>query len=229
MKWDGSYLGEFSKNIIESSHEDYTLLHFSDEYIPVILANHRDLLPIFIDEIKPLYCVTKTGTHSIKIGGKRYVVYRVPYVHRQKGKKDEFRVTTDLKLDLISDDDLDSYRDEVEIMLTFRRLVQLNTTSKNLYLRNNDIISLYDTSIKKSSLNIIPIKIKERWGVRDPTEVITTIFDIPLSSEGNEVRIRLLTEMEAIMKRLSMDYHGLMTGIVRRTMECFNCSEVENF
>ncbi len=84
FKWDGSFLGEFSQDVIlnctESEKLKYVELKIWAYRTFGILVSSKtpDLLCIY-DELKDLFGLMKTGTHSIKIKGKTYVLYRAIY------------------------------------------------------------------------------------------------------------------------------------------------------
>lgn len=90
VKWDGSYLGSYSRSSIvrkvkrspldlyELRLETTTGGGSSGDLVRLRCAMHvtRTSLPCIIDELAPLYGVGKVGTHTAKFGTVTYALYR---------------------------------------------------------------------------------------------------------------------------------------------------------
>jgi hypothetical protein len=89
LTWDGSHLGEYPRSCLLHKiqckdsgimlqyirlpvEEDGTSLSFVCH-----MKRHKDVfLPCILDEIKPLFGISKIGTHRIRIGKLEYVLYK---------------------------------------------------------------------------------------------------------------------------------------------------------
>lgn len=85
LKWDGSHLGEYKTSIIKSnfviSLTDvnsgtkkpvlFTVIALElfplQRVIPAIIMKYTNDVPLIIDELKPLFGLKKTGTHTLKL------------------------------------------------------------------------------------------------------------------------------------------------------------------
>lgn len=81
LKWDGSDLGEISSFITEyEQHPDKVLyIYISTNMCSVPARCYRDygILPIILDELKPLFGIPKIGHHRANINGKPVLLSRV--------------------------------------------------------------------------------------------------------------------------------------------------------
>lgn len=81
LKWDGSDLGEISSCISEyEQHSDKVLYIYISTNTSIVPARcYRDygILPIILDELKPLFGIPKIGRHRATIDGRPVLLSRV--------------------------------------------------------------------------------------------------------------------------------------------------------
>src|SRR5438105_15730712 len=77
--WDGTFLGSFDSNVIVNTSEylglNYVEINLWTFITHGILVVGTSLSCIY-DELKEAFGLVKTGTHTIEIKGKLYVLYR---------------------------------------------------------------------------------------------------------------------------------------------------------
>lgn len=134
LLWNGSYLGEFKKEDIELIKKDkdtYINLKINGNNIKCILAKKVNILNCIFDEIKPLFGLTKTGTHHLKVRGNYKLLYKL-----------------DSPDDLTTVDSIiaPTYHQEIKRLMAFKCMFRLGKVElKHFKIRNNQIITLNDS------------------------------------------------------------------------------------
>jgi hypothetical protein len=82
LKWDGSHLGHFSKDVIVShwllENTSYYGINLPEGIVYCNANRTKDAFPCIVEDIKSIFEIPRRGVHRINIGGWEYVLYYVP-------------------------------------------------------------------------------------------------------------------------------------------------------
>ena len=87
LKWDGSTIGNFlSEHVILIEGQDYFIgqLQFQEGPVTSYIAHLKNTDVLIIDELKPLFKVSKIGTHRFYVMGKSYIMFKPNVFFDQK-------------------------------------------------------------------------------------------------------------------------------------------------
>lgn len=161
LKWDGSFLGSFKENIIqkklEENNKKYFILEIKSNYYICRYNIFKTNLPCIIDEIKPFFKIRKTGTHSIQIGNKKYILYYT----KVKQVEDEIYILQEIPLIKIHKSDelykKDLFIHNVRMALAFKEITnfknRINNTICLRSIKKLEIITVEENNFKNFENN----------------------------------------------------------------------------
>lgn len=82
LEWNGTYIGSYTSDIIQSCKESkpyniYTLNVYPYGNIYCSMKKSKTLYPCIVDEIKHVLTFVKIGTHSLHINGHLHIIYNI--------------------------------------------------------------------------------------------------------------------------------------------------------
>lgn len=187
FRWDGSYLGQHPKSIVIATSKPHRY-RFSQLMIDrsttyVIMKESKTIIPCIIDELKPLFGLTKLGTHSIHIGGRLYVLVHV--ISDEKGLPIEDPKLSEVKL---PDPVPSEWIQEIRKIFCFRQLIGLKyTPSCTIIVRTkNDLLSFIsiweaDFDFQKNGPSVSKYVTKKWFG---ETSILSVIDEMIGYSSG---------------------------------------------
>jgi len=222
--WDGTYLGTISdEDIIEKFTNifEYWRIKINNNIFIAIIRKSKDYSPCLIDELKPLFGLTKSGTHYIKYKYK-YIVLIKPYL-------DNDMVINEVQLNQIDITKLnDNLVDKIKRIYVFKDLLCLNkATDSSIVIRKSkysDIsypLSLLDGTLKISKITDIskstylPETVFKKW-IKDesPAKILAKMCNIYDLDKLDKITFRLKSEIENIVKRVSDDFYVDLSNIL---------------
>lgn len=124
FKWDGSHLGEITEANITSitiSNAIYWKLKIGLSEVICAARPIKDFFPLIIDELKPVFTLKKSGTHSVYRRKQLYLLTRIPLT-------DAGKILEEVSL---KDIDLSSrvnvvFSRQIQTILCFRELLAIS-------------------------------------------------------------------------------------------------------
>lgn len=174
MQWDGSFIGEFDtniiiKNILDMQGDNYFFLNFGKIVICRYTKTFKNCyFECIVDEIKPIFNINKTGTHSIKIGKLYYIIFKT----KIKKSNDGFKINWETPLFFLDKNSElfknDQFIHTVRMMIAFKEIIGMRRDiMKKICVKNEKKMILitknesnYNSCLSES---LIPIKIFENW------------------------------------------------------------------
>lgn len=238
LLWDGSYLGNFGEKIIKSTWEiekrKYMKISIKKHIFFCAYITPNSSFACVVDELKPLFGLTKIGSHRINIDRKMYIIYYVPYVdtiqwetplqcipanHKLRKNK---HIVREIKKIII-------FRNIMALRANFERNIILrkvdhdrpieeeNTTQENIILpisvgEEHHILEkafIYDSSVLRANLI-------RAWFNLEPLEKCLKTM-ISYRENDHTVMIRLRYAIEEIITRVDKDYIWFSKNIIERT------------
>ena len=180
--WDGTYLGNFDYTVITNElvysnlrYVQLTIWEFKTYAILVNSGNETNLRCIY-DELKETFNLPKTGSHSIIIDSKYYVIYRASTSSGTILYDDELSEKIVKKYDYLN------LRQRVAYFFTFRHLLGVSpNTVTNVKIRYSGSGFIYPVSfndkftvdvknnIIKNSDRLITVRNFDKWFPKDAT------------------------------------------------------------
>lgn len=77
LTWDGSYLGSLCKKNITISKVGKEVLWtftYKESKCQAFAVSNKGMFPCIVDELKPIFGLSKVGTHSARVGGKIFIL-----------------------------------------------------------------------------------------------------------------------------------------------------------
>lgn len=226
LQWDGSDIGSFSKSIIVGteyfSKLMYVSLKIGDDLIHGILVQMQTTLPCLFDELKTVFGLPKTGSHRIKIGSKRYILYKASYISGEivhdKGLKDDL---------------INSYpelRAIVSRFLTFRSIVGVSPNlMKNIKIRQTSSHFVYPVSFNdkftydqkhgkysegKQSVTTAILKWFEYSSMKQHLLEMLNWNPDKIHDRSTELILELRSKINSVIQRVDPDFISLSQHIV---------------
>jgi len=232
MEWNGTFLGEFDKNIIicEKTIETirYVELNIDDKYFTCIIKQSKDLFPCIVDELKHISNLSlKIGTHSLKIGSKLYIIYR-------PGIKDKFPVYEYTLADIENFSDVNMitnillanpiFIQEIKKIFTFRELIGL-TCNYDSSIRIRPYYNTYlplsfrevSTDITKDIIKGLPNTALRKWFREDDmAKMVKNLLKIYDENTVNVKMFELTNKINEVMERIDKNYIWMVGCIIER-------------
>ena len=230
--WDGSYLGCIeTKNLIKHSSIKMgrplrlCTLSLNNESCYCLVKMVSSYLPSIIDEFKPLFSLTKIGTHLFRYRSKMMIAYRPCFDF-------EGAIIIEATLDLLSHQAKQEQviADQVRLILAFREIFGLTDTfEKSIIVRDAEsptplLISFLEpgsvlnTNDKMSS--VIRPSLFDSWFSCSETEksleqAIVSLFCLNRDSPETSI-VYYRKSMSEIIHRINPDYIGYLDLFIDR-------------
>lgn len=223
--WDGSYLGQFPSSIIVCERNVHDLKYFhlklGSFYHFCIAKTTTSDYPCLFDELKPLFGLSKLGTHTIHIENKYYLLMRPSvkgivcvYDHKLSDVLEYIDYTNPLN---------SSFINQMRRIFLFRDIVGLtvsNDSSIRLRYVGKGYVPMSFKETKTCILqerSILPITILEKWfNNMKITDVARQIMGIYESTDLSEYLFHFRNDVERIIKRVNRDLLWMSVYIVER-------------
>jgi len=229
FKWDGSELKGFTEEfILEKIHTkeyEYWVLEFRGERTIALIRKTKCYTPCLVDELKPIFGLTKLGTHYSKSGA-LYIIFI-----RARSDLQNRNILTDYTLNHIDISTLDSVTDQIKRTYIFRDLLCLTKScDSSLAIRKTSqgdlyVVSLIDSAIKLKRMadltksTYLPEVVFNRWfkDHESPSKVLTRMCKIYNAKILIARIFKLRCEIETITERVSEGkFAGLPDMLIAR-------------
>lgn len=169
LKWDGSEITDILEETIKLQMFIDGIIYWRIEwkdgsYVYCEVKNYNNTLPVIIDEIKPIFGITKNGTHWIKIGNKIKMLINVEINKNNEIQKEYLLNQIDFpfdnnKLFVKQVQEIFTFRELLGIPKTFESSIKIRTRNKYTYP-----ISYNEPYMKPEKYNpILSPRIIEKW------------------------------------------------------------------
>lgn len=225
LNWDGSDIGDISAYYVDitapklnTAGAKLTLINGRTR-IRCLAWKYENDVPLIIDELKPLFGLTKIGRHKCVLFEVKLLIAKI--VHSDENVLEEHHHSS------LSD----QYLDTVEEIIVFRYITGLSTRGEFLWYRDGEVLSYKDTRItfSREVSNISERNIKT-WFLGDRTRVCLAMKRLlensPLAAKATSsptIRSRLgrivqllRVELLAKIRRLNDDLVSIVIGIISR-------------
>ena len=125
LKWDGTYLGSYDKNIIKNKWVDngnkYYEFVFDSETILCVGNIIKDMIPCIVEDAKKIFGIYNRKFHTINIVNKKYIIYKIEpdaVDTSIKNMDDNDRILNDIKL-------------KIQKVILFSDIMYLETINKS--------------------------------------------------------------------------------------------------
>lgn len=250
LPWDGSDLGSFKSSIIKKIIEDkWTVLNLSKNKqiykkykisptknikLITLLNSKYSEFNLLIENIKPLFGLMKRGTHTLKIDKKRYIIYYIPFDHKNN------QLTNEINLSELDHDNFlrkdPQFILSVQNIFIFRELLLLcNNHEKNILIRKFEMsdhiiyhpVSQQEKNYKineKRKQQIIPSTIYRKWFKYNDkkTVLITILKQIYQEDQISTIIFTIQEKLEQIIKNFNPKYSLYGQEIINR-LSSFIC------
>lgn len=226
LRWDGSDIADIvaQKNVIihEAMFEGETVfwrLNIWDEskekwyfeYCTIRSVSNISLC-CFLDEIKPIFGLEKTGTHRLKFKNKDLVLYKC---NEEKGN-----IVTDFKLSLLEKPG--RLKDRIRKVFVFRDLLKITKTyESSIVIRKEKlktkILSFYEPGVKPDSDKILPDTVLEKWfNEASADEILKEMTGVEDADGINPYLSEIKTRLERVCLRIDPDLIIMVDEIISR-------------
>lgn len=225
-RWDGSYLGSYSSDVIISTVKDrginYILTNINNiyEYSTIIMTTN--ILPCIIDELKMIFNQPKLGTHMVRIDSKKYIMIRCI-------SRSPMEVERILSLkEAITYYDLDENKEfnhNVRKAIALREILGLpcNISKSTIVRRIKDkyeVLSYHDISHLELQKSAIPNSYIKKWFRNDDlSNTIKELLNLKGDESSNEITriiMRYRESIEKVIRRIDSDYIWILGYIINR-------------
>ena len=226
LPWDGSLLDNLTKDDVTSSiTSPQGLVYWQFLYrgqiehcirrgvSGAIKATHACL----IDEMKPLFGVTKTGTHRVKWRGKTYVIFRVVMCSWAPNYiQDEYIVSKIPNLyDFMRDHP--EIKAQVQCLMVVWHILGVKSGDTCILLRSITPVGFRELSIDPQEFSNSPRYISKKWfDDRTIRETLRTMLNIICSDDLFHCQVRLRSSMAEIFQRIDPKESYLIAPIIQR-------------
>lgn len=219
FKWDGSYLGHFTMDIVHWTI-DYADLHYYhltiDDISIICLAKQiKDKFPAIADEMKAIFGLPKLGTHTIHLGGKLHLL---TYCHTVNGQ-----IYAEPTLSSIEPPFSIMTIKQVQDIFAFRELLGLNISFESSIRFRSDGQKTYPVSFRETSSVVekqtiaLPGTIINKWFVGTTLSTVTKRL-VGWSADVEDIVLiaDLRKKIEAIIERIDKEFIFYSAYIISR-------------
>lgn len=203
LRWDGSYLGEYKRDVIdiktETKRGKYWNLTINDVKISCQIRTIKSFVPCIVDELKPLFKLSKLGTHSIKIGKTKYLMIKV--FHGEQGILEDYRLNEfepdKLNKGIIS---------QVQAIYVFRLILGLTQNyDRSIHIRKVGDV-MYPLSFSATSMNPMNCpfpssSVNKKWFTKYDTD-FSKVLQKMLNIRTADDLVARLSEMRSTIERI---------------------------
>lgn len=227
FEWNGSHLGTYKKNIIdwklETKRAKYCQLNINGKVLVCQIRNVKSHLPCIIDEIKPLFGISKLGTHDLYIGKTMYQIIKARVPSLTGGLQEDHRLDEMLEIYKKMENLPDYVKREVQKIYIFRNIMGIPQNfdrSIRVRISNNLMTPLSFTESKMDPQfhKAMSKTCIRKWFDNDES-IIKELLNEMLQTktdEDVEYKIPLIRgEMDNIFSRINKDATMYKTFIIR--------------
>lgn len=222
LKWDGSYLGDYPRSCLRRKFTmknglTITIIKTKDFMVKCLLRALRNVVvPCILDQLKECFGLRKIGTHRLKIGGKKYVMYKCKLTDTILTKvcRDE-TVVRDVKVNMQS-------------LIGFRCLMSIPHTQNSSFIvrKEGDVLvpySLYEPNTFISERSVNPSEtFLELWcDKEDISDVIMKKLVKSSESDLTSFLLKLKDEVEKIVSSIDPSYIWIGGYITEKIVKNF--------
>lgn len=235
LKWDGSHLGTFTHSIIlESSNiNGYRHVHLKLNSIKVygILCLGNKIACIY-DELKTLFGLLKTGSHSLNIGTKSYILYSCSETSNFFICDDEISNVTIERYNHLN------LSDQIVRLFTFRHIIGVSPNSETgIRIRKtvtgfiypvsfNDKFVVKDEEVKFGATTMSEKTYNKWFKDKSIVDISREILDIRSKETTDKINM-LRSAISDIIKRIDKEQLWLENYINSNLHKYFDLIEVE--
>jgi hypothetical protein len=218
--WDGSYLGEFSKDVLQSielrEKDRYCTLNLGDHPLTCRVKSMKTAFPNVIDELKGLFGLPKLGTHHIRVNSRNYLLIRPPEAGITEIPLNEFiRDAAYSSMFRRQVQETFAFRDVLAIPVSYERNLRVRLQPR----RNPVPVSYCEPSMTfDASRPILSSALQNRW-FNDISVNATLARMIHLDPEDVSAGIaEFRTKIETIISRVDKSLIWSSSFIIERLM-----------
>lgn len=214
FSWDGSDLGSYPDDVIiyEDAFDNikYWKINVDGNTELCMYRKYTNMFPCVVDELKPVFGVTKNGTHKIKIGASKYIITRL---HQDGNGEPIFsrpmnKVPTDdpLRMD-------ERLCDEVRRILAFRELLAITSSFENNIWLHPTGESYQPVSVREinskldkgQDVSVVTSGIIKKWFSKTSlSQMIRQLVDY--HGDPTECLVRIRKELDKVITRVDGNY-----------------------
>lgn len=198
LLWDGSPLQ------IDISQMQYWRI--GGEYCRV--KKKKDIIPIILDEMKPLFHLPKTGTHSLD----KFILFRV-------ASKGHF-IFADMDIDSVSEEVIKQCKPTIQEILIFREIFGIPTRQSHIKIRFPYKTKPWPVSLELSFVQkldnwcLTETIIKKWFDNRTPYKTLNEM--LKRSGYLRDGQPQLRYDTEKVIKRIDKDYIWICQTVINR-------------
>lgn len=202
LPWDGSYLGHYSKAIVNEflieRQRYYTMILPDRGLIYCLGYQTKDLFPCIVDELKTVFGLPRRGSHQLHIDNKLYLIFYVPLVNDKT-------IVWEAKLKLFENKhpirSNQQFKEEMYKIIAFCEILALTSTSETkIIIRMNPDKSPFPVAINDKNSAVF------KSPIYDPSILTKTLNDKWLSEDFNlPVIIRKLINYDKLVSDSDID------------------------
>lgn len=218
--WDGSFLGVFSIApwwyTCRYMNRTYGFLALQDGWQTIHIVRSKNILPLIVDQIKPMFNLLKRGSHHLQINKVHYIIYFVPCNLTQD------KALYEVPLSAVSTENI-KYLMQDEIFTSFMRAIIIFCQMAHIVISNDKIwlrlVKYQDSFLILPMLcmenkivphTTIPVNMKKRWCNYIPSDQLMTYI---VEDDSIINRIQILQQVENIIRKIDINYLYLFNFI----------------
>ena len=230
FRWDGSDLTIPLKRFnIDKCTTDgkgklkYWKIYQGDEKIYCEVRSCKNILPIIIDELKPIFGQTKMGTHWTTIGKKIYMLIRVGRLEGD-GEIKRYKTLKDWDYDMRDR----VFIQKVQEIFGFRQLLGITkSTDGSIKIsyedKNSFPVSCYEPNMypEKTETSFLPATVLQKWFKDNPELLDMTIKKITKIHKVSDISERIFyirNEINDTIERIDRDSITYTDFIITRIL-----------
>ena len=212
-KWDGSYLGQYTKSVIdwklETKRSKYCQLNIDGEVTICEIKSVKSHIPCVVDEIKPYFGLKKLGTHDLHIGKTLYQIIKAT-LPSLGGLQEDYRLDEIVKIHGGAQNLPEELISQVRKIYIFRNILGISQSfdrSIRIRLEDNVMIPISFTENKmEPDINkpISKVAIK-KWFDGNDMIIPDILFEMLSIDDVNEIEYTIpiiRSEIDKVIKRI---------------------------
>lgn len=214
LKWDGSFLGEYSPSIFGLKMAVQKGLTFRSldtgtfRTISALKCPRDTSFPCILDELKTCFHLPKIGTHRIKIGRRTYVIYHSKL--------------SDIRLDKTSKTQLKEIeKDKMQRLIAFRFLLSIPQPLNSSFIyrpSSREIFSFHEPKSLLGEETIDPTEtfIRSWFEEQDFRKSVFSFLPKEKDESVSNFLYSLQDDIEKVIERIDANYIWLASYIVEK-------------
>lgn len=223
LKWDGSDLtSQLSKINVYYAYLNgvkYLSMRFDDKNVYSIIRSSMTTLQAIIDESKPLFGLTKLGTHIIYISNKIHILIK-PQVNEKGCILQEITLNN---IDLQDIENKEIFTRQVKEIYAFREIMAISkNTDSGIIVRKGKIfsypVSYYEPNVKyEESKSVISENIINKWFPNDDFyKIIINLINVHNKEKISSRIFKIQDSLEKIILRIDKSQITYLNFVLSR-------------